>query len=407
MKTIETAPLFKRIVAAAMDALLVIFLFFIIVSYVTTPIATKTSKYEEYALEIYQQEVSSHLYMMMQQNSDGEYEVLEVKDYSEKLNGSSFKTIYPIYNIGSVTTNDYIRYLHYYYTVYMAGDLSKVELPNVDAEAKKNEYISPIADAEKYTARYFNTKIMGLSPQGEANQSEYYDYPLNGDISINYEGVPVVKSGADESKVKEDIRDRVYTATKELIKSEYIDSRQSKIKSIQLWSEIPVYVFLIGIFYVLIPILFKNGETLGKKTLGLGIAATNGYHAKKRQILFRSLIFVIEISFSLFIVGYGLTSFATLGVGCVIMMLVAVFTKNHQAPHDLAAMTMEISMKKTVFFENAEEENRYHKQVQENIDNLHKYEPENPNIIQVGSKIIDPKFKPKKEKKTKNKQDEK
>ena len=65
-------------------------------------------------------------------------------------------------------------------------------------------------------------------------------------------------------------------------------------------------------------------------------------------------------------------------------------------------MTMEIDMKKSVFFENANEEDRYHKRVENNIEELNKYEPENPNLIQVGGEIIDPDLKKKIDEKNKN-----
>ena len=407
MKTIEQASLFKRIISALMDGLLVVFIFFLIVSYVTTPIARKASKYDDYVMEIYQQEVSSHLYMMLQQNNDGEYVVIEVNDYTERLSSSSFKKIYPIYNIDAISANDYIRFLNYYYTVYLTGDTTRVELPT-KVETDVAQFISPESNikidgklpSEIYTARYFNTAIMGLAPKGEENTSEFYDYPIKESLP-DYEGLPVVKDGVDPNKVKKDLRERAYNATKMFYYTEYISSRQSRIKSIQLWSEIPVYILVVGVFYVLIPMLMRHGETLGKLSLGIGVVASNGFKAKKRQILFRSLVFVVEITFSLFIVGYGLTSFATLGVGCVLMIAVAVFTKKHQAPHDLAAMTMEIDVKKSVFFEDAKEEDKYKKQVDKDINELHKYEPENPNIIQVGGTIIDEKFKPKKSKKLK------
>ena len=415
MKNVELAGLFKRIVAAVMDGLFAVFMFFILVTYVTNPIANKTSKYQQYVMDIYQQEIASHLYLLLQQNSNGDYVTIEVKDYVEKLDNNAFKRVHDIYDIANISNDDYIRHLNYYYTVYLTGDISRVELPKEGSyDPIIDGFVSPTYNTpidgklpkDLYTARYFNTVIMGLSPEGEENTSPYYDYPI---VSGNkdYEGIPVIKEGVDANKVKEDMRSRVYKATKALYESDYISYRQGEIKKIQLWCEIPVYIFVIGVLYVLVPLLFKNGETLGKLSLGVGIASKNGYKVKKRQILFRSLVFVVEITFSLFIVGYGLTSFATLGVGCVIMMAVAVFTKSHQAPHDLAAMTVVVDMKKSVFFESATEENKYVKQVQENIDNLHKYEPENPNIIQVGGTIIDERYKPKKEKKSQNKKQKK
>ena len=120
---------------------------------------------------------------------------------------------------------------------------------------------------------------------------------------------------------------------------------------------------------------------------------------KKRQILFRQLVLFAEVSLSLFIVGFGLTSIATLGVGGVIILIVILFNKQRKAPHDFAAMTLPIDIKTSVFFSNAKEEDRHVKKVQENIDKHHSYEPENVNIIQVGSKIVNEDLKKKIDKK--------
>ncbi len=408
MKTIESASLFKRVVAAAMDALLAVFVFFILVSYVTTPIALKASDYRTNVLEIYQQDVSSHLFLMLQLDDAGEYSPVEVKDYKQKLDSESFKKVTDIYQIKALTATDYIKYLNYYYTVYLTGDVSRVELPQEgDYDPINDHFVSPYYNVEIdgklpkdiYTARYFNTTIMGLSPEGEENKSTYYAYPVVDDV-INYEGIPVLKEGADVEKAKEDMRKRVYDATKDFVSTDYIKSRQARIRSIQLWEQIPVYVFVVSIFYVVIPLLFKNGETLGKKSLGLGVVGSSGYQVKKRQIFFRGFVFVLEITFSLFIVGYGITSIATLGVGCFIMLMIAIFTKKHQAPHDFAAATMEIDIKKSVYFDNATAEDRYKKMVEGSLENLHQYEPENKNIIQVGGTIIDERFKPQNQKKS-------
>lgn len=415
MKQIENAPIFKRIVAAVMDGLFAIFMFFILLTYVATPIGNKATDYEKCVSEIYQQQIASHLFMLLQQNDNGDYKIIEVKDYTEKLDASYFQKIHDIFDLAQVTNDDYIRYLNYYYTVYLTGDISKVELPSGQQfDPIKDNFVSPVYDVEIegkkpieiYTSRYFNTTIMGLSPEGEVNESEYYDYPIKDNVT-DYEGLPVIKEGVDADKVNKDLCTRVYKATKEFAETDYMASRLKEIKRIQLWEIIPTYIFVVSMIYIVVPLLFKNGETLGKVSMNIGIVSSNGYKAKKTQILLRSLVFVTEISLSLFIIGYSLASFATLGVGCFIMMACVVFTKKQQAPHDLLAMTIEVDTKKSVYFENAKQENRYEKQVQDNIESLNKYEPENPNIIQVGSTIVDDRFKPKKEKNTKTEKDEK
>ncbi len=410
MKKIELAPLFRRIVAASMDALLAFFIYFILVVYVSTPIARSSSSYDKYVSDIYQYDVASHLFVWEQQDDSSRYNPIEVKDFTEKLNDEYLQKVEEVRNVDSYTLDEKIVHLQYYYTVYLTGDLTRVELPN-NTETKtydpiKDRFVSPNFDKiidgklpkDIYTNIYFNTKIMGLNPEGEENTSPYFAYPVKDEI-INYEGIPVLKDGANSDDALKKVNELLYQASKEFFYSDYISELQNNVKNIQLWTYVPTYLFVFGIFYILIPMLMKNGQTLGKATLNIGIISNNEYAAKKRQILFRQLVLFAEVSLSLFIVGFGLTSIATLGVGGVIILIVILFNKQRKAPHDFAAMTLPIDIKTSVFFSNAKEEDRHVKKVQENIDKHHSYEPENVNIIQVGSKIVNEDLKKKIDKK--------
>ena len=410
MKKIEIAPLFRRIVAAFMDAIFAFFLYFILVTYVATPIARKATTYDADVSDIYQYEISSHLYMWMQQDDTGKYQPIEVKDFSEKINNQYLQRVNETRNVGDFTLDQRIAHLQYYYTVYLTGDLTRVELPN-NTESKtydavKDHFVSPHyldkidgkLPSEIYTKVYFNTKIMGLAPEGEENQSPYYSYPVVDD-HVDYEGLPVLKEGANKDEAINDINKRLYDATKEFYYTDYMQSLQGNVRAIQLWCYIPTYLFVVGGLYILIPMLFKDGATLGKKTLCIAVISKLGYRAKKRQILFRQLIFLVEISFSLFIVGFGLTSIATLGIGAVIILIVMLTNKERRSPHDFAAMTLAIDEKTSVYFDNATEEERKQNRVNANLEKLNSYEPENANIIQVGSKIVDKDLKKKIDKK--------
>ena len=413
MKKIEVAPMFRRIMSAFMDGLFAFFVYFILVTYVTTPIARKASKYDDYVVDIYQYDVASHLFVWMQQDDSSKYNPIEVKDFTEKMNNEYLQRIEEVRSVDDYSLDQRIEHLQYYYTVYLTGDVSRVELPNntetktYDAVADKfvsPHYLDKIdgkLPSEIYTKVYFNTKIMGLGAEGEANNSEYFVYPVKDSVT-DYEGLPVLKEGADEAAAKKYVNQLLYKATEDFYYSDYMSALQKNVRVIQLWTYVPTYIFVVGILYILIPMLMKNGATLGKASLSLCVISNNGYKAKKRQILFRELVFIAEVSLSLFIIGFGLTSIATLGIGAVIMLVVILCNKMKKAPHDFAAMTLVVDAKTSVFFDNAQEEENKSKRVQENLDKLHSYEPENRNIIQVGSEIVDEDLKQKIEQKNKN-----
>ena len=418
MKKIEIAPLFRRIMSAFMDGLFAFFVYFILVTYVSTPIARKASKYDQYVIDIYQYDIASHLFVWMQQDDTSRYNVIEVKDYTEKLNDEYLQKVEEVRKVDDYSLEQKIEHLQYYYTVYLAGDISRVELPN-NTEAKtydavNDRFVSPHyldkidgkLPSEIYTKVYFNTKIMGLGAEGEENSSQYFAYPKHDEV-VDYEGLPVLKEGASESDATKYVNNLLYEAGKEFYYSDYMSELQSNVRSIQLWAYIPTYLFVVGILYVMVPLLIKDGATLGKASLGLCVVSANGYKANKRQILFRQLVFLAEVSLSLFIIGFGLTSIATLGIGAVIMLVVILCNKNKKSPHDYAALTVVVDAKTSVFFDDAREEERNVKRVQENLDKLHSYEPENKNIIQVGSTIVNEDLKQKIEKKKTNDKEKK
>jgi len=418
MKKIETAPLFRRIMSAFMDGLFGFFLYFLLVTYVTTPIARKASKYDDYVVEIYQYDVASHLFVWMQQDDTSKYNPIEVRDFTEKINNEYLQRVEEVRSVSDYSLAQKIEHLQYYYTVYLTGDLSRVEMPNNTEtktyDAVNDKFVSPHyldkidgkLPSEIYTKVYFNTKIMGLAPEGEENTSAYFVYRVVDEV-VDYEGLPVLKEGADETEATKFVNQLLYDATKEFYYSDYVSVLQKNVRVIQLWTYIPTYLFVVGTLYILIPMLIKDGSTLGKLSLSLCVISNNGYKAKKRQILFRQLVFLAEVSLSLFIIGFGLTSIATLGIGAVIMLVVVLCNKGRKAPHDFAAMTVVVDRKTSVFFDDAKEEEMKVKQVQENLDRLHSYEPENKNIIQVGSEIIDKDLKQKINKKSREEKEEK
>jgi hypothetical protein len=66
----------------------------------------------------------------------------------------------------------------------------------------------------------------------------------------------------------------------------------------------------------MIPLIFKNGETLGKKVLHLAFINTEGYAVQKKQIVLRQLFLFIMTGMCCFMIGrIGVGSLAILGLG--------------------------------------------------------------------------------------------
>ena len=94
---------------------------------------------------------------------------------------------------------------------------------------------------------------------------------------------------------------------------EYLKPINKKVFWSKMFIALCSYAVSFGGFYILVPLLFKNGETFGKKTMGLGLVNKDGYDVKKRQIVLRQLFLFVYVAIFSFYVGIGFTSFAFLG----------------------------------------------------------------------------------------------
>lgn len=104
-----------------------------------------------------------------------------------------------------------------------------------------------------------------------------------------------------------------------------------------------VSTFVAGvIIYVLMPYLYGNGQTLGKKFLRLGVVTIRGEKLTKLQVFMRFAlgIWFAEIFFSFLL--YTITNpFPLFILISVIMML---FSSSHRALHDIISSTMVVAI---------------------------------------------------------------
>ena len=168
----------------------------------------------------------------------------------------------------------------------------------------------------------------------------------------------------------------------------YLNPYQVKIKRIELFMIMPSYFLTFGGYFILVPLLYKNGETFGKKIMGLGFVTKDGYSVKKRQIVLRQLFALFLTTFASFVIGIGTTSFVTLGAGVFIYYLASFISKTNRSMSDYLAYTYLIDTKNSVWFDDEKHEEKEEKTIEENLAKYNKDASKNENVIQVGSEIV-------------------
>lgn len=391
MKKIVIAPIGKRLLSGIIDGFLFVFIWLALSMLVMTPIMNSTMHYDSNMVLGYQYQAASHLYVVRQSVDEdtNEQQIIEVKDYSEKLNDEKTSELMPINEYAYFDSNYLLSHLQYFYCNYLTG--KNIELPN-NTSTKNYDAIN-----DNFVAPNYNDEIT-LLDDSTGIPSEHYTYEWfyknRLDSSDMYEwnsneSVYKIKDGVDNESSLSFLKNKVAVAQKDLYYQNFYVSLNNSIKVSQLLIILIPFIFDLLFLYFLFPLTLNNGATLGKLFTHLGLVNKNGYMVSKPQILLRSLFFSFEISLFTFIVGIGFTSIATLCVGVLILAIIALINKDHRTLHDFIAGTIVIDTTKSVWFKNADEEARY----KESLDNkMAKYtskKVEQKGVIQIGSTIVD------------------
>ncbi len=381
----EPAPIAKRLFAGIMDAAVFLFTFFILALWVTTPIAKAGMHYDDYYLLGERYQLASHLFLAEKSDDNGNDIVVEVKDSTGNLRDYNASTLY-------YSSNDnpdfYIKRIYYYYHNFKTG--VDIELPiDKGFDAVNDHFVSPeyntpiegVLPKDYYTNEWFSENILKVNAEDSFFQIDYTNPNYLESISLK-----------DESKKAEAVsflKNKAVEATNEMYYSSYYGEINNKIKYIQFYIFGVAFTLSFAAYFIVIPLIFKDGETLGKKSMHISVISFNGYSAKKRQILFREILLFITVSLLGIVVGIGLTSLAIISLGVVILFLLTLIPKTKRSAFDFAAYTVVVDSIHSTWFKDALDEKRHEEELEDNMSKYKKYIPDEEKVLQVGSTIVD------------------
>lgn len=130
---------------------------------------------------------------------------------------------------------------------------------------------------------------------------------------------------------------------------------------------------LLSIFLLefVVPVLFKNGQTLGKKIFGIGLMRTDFVKVNNMQLFVRAILgkFTIETMFPIYIMLLSfLGVFGIMGTLVVIALfivelIILAVSRNNSQIHDLLAGTVVVDMTSQRIFESAEARTEHSKRI--------------------------------------------
>ena len=119
------------------------------------------------------------------------------------------------------------------------------------------------------------------------------------------------------------------------------------------------------VFFFIIPLCFKNGESIGKLIMHTCLVNKLGYQYKRIQLVPRFIFIALITLLVIYFVGINLISVGILSAALLASFIVMVATKDHKAIHDFIAGTLVVDKRSSTWFKDINEEEKYQKQVDE------------------------------------------
>lgn len=351
IRSIKQANLAKRLFAVIIDGACFLFIFMFFLTLVFSKIADKAFDYSEKGALGLTHQINSHLFVTTI-IEDEKVKIVDPKD----LNTDQYE-VRTLENAGIEDVETIKNHVKYYYLNYKTGNVDPSTLPE---GANIEDYVLPGYEKlpqNVYTEDWFNEKIAAFSPE----KTELQNYLVL----------------ANE-------------ATEDLAQTEFFKELKTDLNLSQIFIITLSFCSSYLIIFFAIPVILKNGQTIGKKMFNICLLTKDGYDVKRRQVVFRQLVIFLYVSIFAFAIGIELvTSLVTLMFGVAIYFVLVAVSKTNRSFADYLAYTYPIDSKNSVWFTDAKQEETKQTELSENIKKLRKFEPDNKHVIQIGSKIID------------------
>ena len=364
----------RRSVAALIDLGIVaavgMGLFFLLSFFVFEPISRAIPTVDYAAFESTGQEV-----MDIQTESglfyyDEENERTDI--FADKTKYEDYDDIIQNYYFVYLQTPDLIdetlaaTYTPYWYNVFIYGLPDEQELFSDTQMAARYDIVSTVGPT------YFEYQLDGSEnklydelavvksthyiDENRANEltdnakTSLLNYFYNGNLSYAYTGVASVYVLTIEADF----------ATRAFFADVYATYRELAYQ-VSVWQTLLpelTAIFIVSVLaYFVMPLILKNGKTVGKLIMGIGLVNKLGYDIAIPQLIMR-FFFPLVVVIGLLILG-GSAFAIGMGLFVLVSYTMVIFTKQHKAIHDYLAGTIAIDAKRSVWFKNATEEAKY------------------------------------------------
>lgn len=198
-------------------------------------------------------------------------------------------------------------------------------------------------------------------------------------------GIDLDISNEDYEKLSEETKQKYLDAGEKMQNDTEIRARYDIIVNLVLL--ITTFSIMIGFLITefIIPLIFKNGQTLGKQIFGIGVMRNDGVRVTPLQMFLRSILgkCTVETLVPVFVIimiilrATGIVGIAILAAILLSEIVLLIATKERTPIHDMMSGTVTVDMASQMIFDSTEELLAYKQRAHEEMVNNAK--EQNPN----------------------------
>ncbi len=236
-----------------------------------------------------------------------------------------------------------------FYLKYIPYESEDADIPVTLENGKKVE------KSKYFTAKWFNENILLVESDGEG-LFEYQTVGEKPDKSL----LAKINPKAEKSLVNRHLSYAWVTANRDLNKLPSFRKLNNEYGFYNTLELVICAVLASSITYIVIPIILKNGKTVGKKVFGLCLADKDGYIFKNHQLFMRIMPLFVVFG-ALFIPIWNsmisvLVMFLVIGL---VSFTLSMASPKKAALHDFTARTIVVNARTSILFNNSAEEEEY------------------------------------------------
>lgn len=269
----------------------------------------------------------------------------------------------------------YLDHVWYYYTEF----LNVAKNPNDKVVGRKNSDGKDFVSDDYY--RFFFERCMGFAGDS-ANSNPYFDYAREGENVLlhskpvlNSEYQAKVDSNDEEALTKllkyffnADLADQTglyFDAIKDMkgplynkVSVQTYYQEQATRYSMAAWGSQAITVMpIVLIFFLVIPLCRKDGESLGKLIFGIKVVSAEGFRINKLQRVFRPLLVtLLHLAALIPNVGIGLAIYF---IGAIVSFLMMALGKKRMNIHERITRTIVVDKKYSIIFSSLHDKSLY------------------------------------------------